>query len=82
MDKSNVIDFMRYKEQRDYPLFAPALRAKLERGLEEFSERPVEAATSMEQIICAHIISSVRGWAWRFGSRLGNRIADKMLGEE
>lgn len=82
MDKSNVVDFMKYKEQRDYPLFAPPLRAKLEHGMQMFSDRPTDAVFNVEQIICAHIVSSVRGWAWRLGERLGNRIADSVLGEE
>ena len=82
MDESNVIDFMRHKAQTDYPLFAPPLRAKLEYGMRSYSERPVEAVANVEQIICAHLISSVRGWAWKLGERLGNRIADSVLGEE
>jgi hypothetical protein len=82
MDKSNVIDFMRHKENRDYPLFAPPLRAKLEHGMKGYTDRHVEAVASFEQIICAHLISSVRGWAWKLGERLGNRIADSVLGKE
>lgn len=82
MDESKVIDFMRYKHARDFPLFAPPLRAKLEKGMEAFSERPVEAVFNVEQIICAHIVSSVRGWAWRLGEAIGNRIADNVLRKE
>lgn len=82
MDDSNVIDFMSRKEKRDFPLFAPPLRAKLEYGMRTYSERPVEAVSNVEQIICAHIVSSVRGWAWKLGERLGNRIADSVSGKE
>lgn len=79
MDKSNVIDFMDRKQRRDYPIFAPDLRMKLERGMEGFTDRPSAAVTNVEQVISAHIISAVRGWAWKIGERLGNRIADTIL---
>jgi hypothetical protein len=82
MDKSNVIDFASRRERRNYPLFAPELRAKLEHGMSGFTEKHCEAVTSMEQVICAHMISAVRGWAWKLGERLGNRIADGLFGEE
>lgn len=82
MDESNVIDFMSRKERRDYPLFAPPLRTKLEHGMQAYTDNPPGAVLNVEQIICAHLISSVRGWAWKLGERLGNRIADHVLGEE
>ena len=82
MDESNVIDLMSRRQRRDYPLFAPPLRAKLHHGMQSYTERSAEAVVNVEQIICAHLISSVRGWAWRLGERLGNRIADHVLGEE
>lgn len=82
MDKSNVVDFMSRKERRDYPIFAPELRMKLENGMRGYTEKPVEAVANVEQVICAHMISAVRGWAWKLGERLGNRISDGLLGKE
>lgn len=82
MSTSNVIDFMSRKNKRDYPVFAPELRMKLEHGMRGFTEKPSEAVSNVEQVICAHLISAVRGWAWRLGDRIGNRIADSVLGED
>jgi hypothetical protein len=82
MDKSNVIDFAAHKHRKDYPLFAPELREKLEDGMKGYTEKHSEAVMNIEQVICAHIVSAVRGWAWGLGERLGNRIADKVLGED
>lgn len=81
MDKSNVIDFMERKWRKDYPLFNPELRAKLEHSMGPFTSNPSDAVTTAEQVICAHVVSSVRGWASEIGSRIGNRIADDLFGK-
>ncbi len=81
MDNSNVIDFNSRRNRKNYALFAPELRGKLEHGMRGYSEKPVEAVDNFEQIICAHMVSAVRGLAWKFGERLGNRIADGLFGE-
>jgi len=78
-DRSNVIDFNRY---RSYALFAPPLRQKLEAGVTAYTDRPAEAVSSVEQIICTHLVAFCREFAVRMGTRAGEKLAGKMLGEK
>ena len=78
-ERSNVIDFSRYQKA---PLFGNHLRGKIESGLKRHTDTPEEAVAVVEQIICAHIVGCVRSHATEIGTRIGNRLADWMLGKE
>lgn len=55
-------------------LFSPDLRSSLETGVTPFTEKPAETVTTVEQIICTHIVSTVRRVAENLGRQFGQKI--------
>lgn len=66
----NVVNF-----RGKAPIFNQELRQKLETGIADLTEKPHETVSTVEQIICAHIISIARRFAEMIGRRIGEKIA-------
>ncbi len=73
MEKDNVIKF-----PSKNPLFNQELRNKLEQGVQQYTEKPTETVTTVEQIICAHLVMGARRLAERLGQKLGEAIMKKV----
>jgi hypothetical protein len=65
--------------QRDGPLFSTTTRRKLEGALRDGASDPAAAVTTVEQVLCAHIVASLRGvlakWAHRGGQAFAKALA-------
>lgn len=72
----NVIKF-----PNKQPIFNQELRQKLEDGVKEFTEKPEETVTRVEQVICAWIVLGVRRFAESMGKKLGEKVMSKVSNE-
>lgn len=60
------------------PLFNQDLRQKLETGMQGYTEKPVEAVNTAEQIICTWIVAVARRFAENLGRKIGEKIVNKV----
>jgi hypothetical protein len=59
-------------------LFSNELKQKLETGVRPFTEKPEETITTVEQVICTHIVAAVRRIAENLGRKFGEKIVEKV----
>lgn len=62
-----------------FALFNDDLRKKLEDSVNGFTTKPGETISSIEQVICTHLISVVRKVSVSIGQKIGRRIAGRMV---
>lgn len=74
----NVINF----PNNNQVLFNPELRTKIEEGLKPFTDKPAEAATTLEQVFCAYAIYLAKRFAENLGRKIGEKIASKIASNE
>ena len=59
-----------------YAVFAPELRGSLESGIKPYTEKPSEAVTAVEQIICTHLVELARRGAAKLARWVGEKITN------
>ena len=74
----NVIKF----PNNSTTILNPELRTRIEDGLKPFTDKPVEATTTIEQVICTYAIYLAKRFAETMGKKLGDKIASKIASNE
>ena len=57
-------------------LFNNDLKRQLVQGMQPYTEKPVEAVNTVEDVMCRFIIQGVRDVFTRLGNHLGRKITD------
>lgn len=73
--KDNVIQF-----PGKNAVFSPKLRIELEASIQSFTEKPSEAVTRIEQVICTYIVQSITTWVRKMATQAGESLGKKVVG--
>lgn len=71
--ENNVLQF-----KAKSALFGNELKQKLETSVRPFTEKPEETISTVEQVICTHLVAAVRRIAEHFGRKTGEWMVGKV----
>lgn len=62
-----------------FSIFNPELKTRLEAGASQYTEKPTETVSAIEQIICTYLVEVVRRSAEKLARRVGSSITGERV---
>jgi hypothetical protein len=66
------------RDPKNYSIFNPNLRRKLEDSVTGFTEKPSETITAVERAGSDWLVEQVRKWAVKLGERAGEKVGQAL----